>query len=206
MPGRHLLGGHQVPDDGGGVADETQTQREEFHRFVAAHERTVRAALSRLESNRSDIEELSADVFMLAFQRFDEVSALGVAGQRAWLARTSAFLAANHGRRAATRRRLLDRLRALPVQEVAMSAEEEAVAESGDPAVGFALSRLSASQRRVLVLRALGHDGPSIARVLGVTAGTARKQLMTARAAFVAGYLQLRATDETVESRDGRVS
>jgi RNA polymerase sigma factor (sigma-70 family) len=187
------------------VADETKTERDAFRRFVVAHERMVRAALSRLESNGADGEELCADVFVLAFRRFDEVSALGPAGQRAWLLRTATFLAANHGRRAATRRRLLNRLATHPDPDHKMSAEDEVVHDTED-AIGVALSQLSPLQRRVLVLRALGHDGPSIGRVLGVTAGSARKQLMTARAAFVATYTQLSAVMDPTDSREGTAS
>ena len=67
----------------------------------------------------------------------------------------------------------------------------------GEEAVGMALSKLNAAQRQVLVLRALGHDGPSIGRLLGITAGTARKRLMVARAAFMAAYAHLNAADGT---------
>ena len=85
---------------------------------------------------------------------------------------------------------------------------EDAVVSHGEEVVGMALSKLNAAQRQVLVLRALGHDGPSIGRLLGITAGTARKRLMVARAAFMAAYAQLNAadgTEATSESHEGRV-
>lgn len=193
-----------VAEERGDVTDEKLDDRAEFRRFVGAHERMVRAALSRSEGNASDVEELCADVLVLAYERLGELSGLSVVQQRAWLARTAGFMMANHGRRAATRRRTADRLWALPVQDDVLSAEDEVV-PPGEDAVGMALSRLDEAQRQVLVLRALGHDGPSIGRMLGTTAGTARKRLMVARAAFIAAYEQLKAADEPSEPREGSV-
>lgn len=189
------------------MTDEQRDDCDGFRRFVGAHERMVRAALSRAEGNASDVEEMCADVFVLAYERFDELAGLDVVRQRVWLARTAGFLVANHGRRAATRRRTVDRLRALPVVDEVVSAEDVVVSH-GEEAVGKALSKLSAAQRQVLVLRALGHDGPSIGRLLGITAGAARKRLMVARAAFMAAYAQLNAadgTEATSEPHEGRV-
>jgi len=189
------------------VTDEQRDDRDGFRRFVGAHERMVRAALSRSEGNASDVEEMCADVFVLAYERFDELSGLDAVQQRVWLARTAGFLVANHGRRAATRRRTAKRLQALPVLNEVVSAEDVVVSH-GEDAVGMVLSRLDAGQRQVLVLRALGHDGPSIGRLLGITAGTARKRLMVARAAFITAYEQLNSPDHgqgTSESHEGRV-
>lgn len=192
----------------GDVTDEQHDDREEFRRFLGAHERMVRAVLSRSEGNASDVEELCADVFVLAYERFGELSGLSVVQQRAWSARTAGFLMANHGRRAATRRRTAKRLRALPVIDEVESAEDTVVSH-GEGAAGMALASLDARQRQVLVLRALGHDGPSIGRMLDITAGTARKRLMVARAAFTAAYMQLNTAhrnEGTSEAREGRVS
>jgi RNA polymerase sigma factor (sigma-70 family) len=187
------------------VTDEQHDDRDEFRQFVGTHERMVRASLSRSEGNASDVEELCADVFVLAYERFGELSGINVAQQRAWLARAAGFLMANHGRRMATRRRTTDALRALQVQDGMLSAEDEVVPHV-EEAVGLALSRLDAAQRQVLVLRALGHDGPSIGRMLGTTAGTARKRLMVARAAFIVAYEQMKATVETGQPCEGSVS
>lgn len=49
------------------LTDEQHDDRDSFRRFVAAHERMVRAVLSRSEGNASDVEELCADVFVLAY-------------------------------------------------------------------------------------------------------------------------------------------
>jgi len=190
------------------VTDEQHDDRDRFRRFVAAHEWLVRAVLSRSEGNASDVEELCSDVFVLAYERFEELSPLNAAQQRVWLARTARFLMANHGRRATTRRRTAKRLRALPALDEVESAEDTVVSHDAD-LVGRALASLDAGHRQVLVLRALGHDGPSIGRMLGVTAATARKRLMMARAAFAAAYEQLNTVDGTAtisEAREGRVS
>lgn len=189
------------------LTDEQHDDRDSFRRFVAAHERMVRAVLSRSEGNASDVEELCADVFVLAYGSFEELVPLNAAQQRVWLARTARFLTANHGRRAATRRRTSRRLRALPALDAVESAEDTVVSHDAD-AVGRALASLDAGHRQVLVLRALGHDGPSIGRMLGVTAGTARKRLMMARAAFAAAFEQTNSVDGTAsisEAREGSV-
>ena len=101
------------------VADDNDDREQVLRALMNAHGRTVRAVLARSERSRDDVDELWADVFLLAYR-----------------------------------------------------------------AVAATLQRLRPVDRQVLVLDALGHDGPSIGRQLGISAGAARKRLMVARIAF----------------------
>lgn len=165
----------------------------------------VRAAISRLESNPGDVEELCDDVFVVAFGRLSGLAELSFVAQRTWLARTAEFVVANHGRRMATRKRTAARLRAEPVQSSMPSAEDEVI-PPGDELFGLALASLNDAQRQVLQLRALGYDGPSMGRILDSTAAAARKRLMTARAAFIAAHVELKAAAQASEPREGSLS
>ena len=168
------------------VSNEEQLLRQ----LMDVHGRVVRIALARREYNRQDVEELWGDVFELAFERIAEIAGLPESLQRTWLIRTANFLTANHGRRSATRRRTFARLRREPLQ-IQPSAQEEfdTRAEIGESerrseAIRITLSSLHVAHREVLVLHALGYDGPGIADQLGISAVAARKRLMRARVAF----------------------
>lgn len=172
------------------VADDEDDREQTLRALISAHGRTVRSVLARSESSRDDVDELWADVFLLAFRRLDQLSELSDGQQRGWLIRSASYLAANHGRRRTSWRTTLDRLAREPLEE--QSSPEEALQETEQRvedantsrAVSVTLQRLRAADRQVLVLDALGHDGPSIGRQLGISSGAARKRLMVARVAF----------------------
>lgn len=172
------------------VADDNDDREQVLRALMNAHGRTVRAVLARSERSRDDVDELWADVFLLAYRRLAELSELSDGQQRGWLLRTANYLVANHGRRRASWRRMLDRLAREPIQgqplpdETVHQAEERLEGDNTSWAVAATLLRLRPVDRQVLVLDALGHDGPSIGRQLGISAGAARKRLMVARIAF----------------------
>jgi len=155
-----------------------------------SHGGAVRVIVARYEHDQTEAEEVWSDVFQLAYERIQEVGNLTESQQRSWLLRTARFLAANRGRRNATRRRALVRLRQQPLSMVP-SAEDEFVsfvedeeAQRTSDLVGDALLGLRFEHRQILILHALGNNGPSIARQLGITHDAARKRLMIARTEF----------------------
>lgn len=164
--------------------------------LIDAHGRSVRALLSRREFDFRTVDELWADVFALAAQRLDDLADLPSMAQRSWLIRTANHLTANHSRRAATRRRTLEQLARQPLPFVE-SAEAEAEQREADrfsvrqsSAIRAALARLAPNERQVLLLNAIGYDGPRIAAELSITQVAARKRLMRARYAFRAVYVE----------------
>ncbi|HEY6615277.1 MAG TPA: sigma-70 family RNA polymerase sigma factor [Vicinamibacterales bacterium] len=172
------------------MTDDNDDREQNLRALIGAHGQTVRAVLARSERSREDADELWADVFLLAFRRLDELSELSDGQQRGWLIRTASNLAANHGRRRTSWRRMLDRLAREPLEhqplpeDAVQFAEQRVADDDRSRAVQATLHRLRAADRQVLVLDALGHDGPSIGRQLSISSGAARKRLMVARIAF----------------------
>lgn len=187
------------------VADEIHDRERELRALIDAHGRTVRVLLARSERDREAVDELWADVFLLAFRRIDELSLLSDGQQRGWLIRTAGYLAANHRRRRASWRRMLDRLLREPPaptstpEDTALEMEQRTEEDEVSRAVRTTLSQLRVVDRQVLVLDALGHDGPSIGQQLDISAGAARKRLMVARIAFREQFQA--AVDETERAR-----
>ena len=73
----------------------------------------------------------------------------------------------------------------VPSPEDALMATTQRLEQQGEAdTIRITLAGLRARDRQVLVLNALGHDGPSIAGHLGISPGAARKRLMHARIAF----------------------
>ncbi len=187
------------------MADEIHDRERALRSLIDAHGRTVRVVLARSECNREDVDDLWADVFLLAFRQVDELSLLSDGHQRGWLIRTAGYLTANHGRRRASWRRMLDRLLREPPlltstpEEAALEMEQRTKEGQVSIDVRTTLSQLRAVDRQVLVLDALGHDGPSIGQHLHISAGAARKRLMVARIAFREQFQA--AADETERAR-----
>ncbi|MBU3689650.1 MAG: hypothetical protein B7C54_00245 [Acidimicrobiales bacterium mtb01] len=179
------------------MADDNDEREAALRALISVHGRMVRVVLSRSERNRDDVDDLWSDVFLLAFRRLDELIGLSDGRQRGWFIRTSLYLVANHGRRNISWRRMLDRLATEPL-ELQLTAEDE-IEQAGQEdeqravlrEVERALQLLRDVDRRVLILDALGHDGPAIGRELGISAGAARKRLMVARLAFRRQFVAL---------------
>ena len=150
------------------MADEIRDSERALRSLIDAHGRIVRVVLARSERNREDVDELWADVFLLAFRQVDELFLLSDGHQRGWLIRTASYLTANHGRRRASWRRMLDRLLREPVvltstpEEAALEIEQRTKEDHVSLEVRTTLSRLRAVDRQVLVLDALGHDSPRL--------------------------------------------
>jgi RNA polymerase sigma factor (sigma-70 family) len=178
-----VSGGEQLDDDG------------DLRGLARAHGRAVRYVVSRFERDRSDVDDIVADVFRLALEHLAALRTAAPEQQRSWLLRTARYLASNHVRRAITRRRLRERLMREPLTMSPGADEEIATADQNDAVharsrlINDVLAGIRADYRQVLVLDALGYQGPAIGGELGVSANAARKRLMRARLAFRAAYL-----------------
>lgn len=172
------------------VTDDSQDREGLLRGLMDLHGGAVRVIVARFEHDLAEAEEVWSDVFQLTYERLDEVDDLTESQQRSWLLRTARFLVANRGRRNATRRRALDRLRQQPLS-MAPSAEDDFVSfvedEEGQRTsdlVREALLSLRFEHRQILILHAFDNNGPSIARQLGISHEAVRKRLMMARAEF----------------------
>ena len=129
-----------------------------IHRFVLR-----RAA-------RSDVEDLTADVFATAWRRREEIPE---DAELAWLYRTAGFVIANHHRK----------FRALPLHAVPDDGDPETPqwADGADD-VRQVLAALSPRDQRILLLSAWeGLSGDRLAAVLGLSRGGADAALSRAR-------------------------
>jgi len=125
-----------------------------------------------------EAEDVVAKVFLVAWQRLDDVPRADVSEARAWLFTVARHVMANHAR-AASRRAGLD---------VRMAREHRDHEEDCTEVVGTRLdlarawSRLSARDREVLALVAFdGLDGRQAAQVLGCRRSTFAMRLSRAR-------------------------
>jgi RNA polymerase sigma-70 factor (ECF subfamily) len=133
---------------------------------------SIHRYLLLLTGNRSVAEDLTGETFEKAFRtwrRFDPRR--GTA--RAWLCRIARNTALDHFRTEERRRRREERFaRELP------ESEETAI---GSGALEAALAQLSPSEREVVALRVLLElDGPTAARVLGISATACSTRLSRA--------------------------
>ena len=139
----------------------------EFAEAAERHLDDVHAFLVYLTGDRNVAEELTAETFARAcerWRRFDPRRG----SARTWLCQLARSTALDHFR-AEDRRRRREGRYAVGVPE----AQEAGFGEGLSPALEAALSRLSAAEREVLALRiVLELDGESASRVLGIS-GTA---------------------------------
>lgn len=187
------------------VVDVEKFDRPSDHlRFLATvHGRAVLGLVSVHEHDAMTVEELVADVFVLAYDHLDEIGDLSERQVRSWLLRTARFLVANEARRGAARRRRVELLRREPLSFASGADDEffeiEALLEESvrSQRIGAALDLLSDGDRDVLVWDANGEKGPAIAERLGIGHDAARKRLSRARAAFLIAF------DKSSASIDG---
>jgi len=146
--------------------------RPSFASVVEAELDAVHRYLLFLTGNRSVAEDLTGDTFEKAFRswrRFD--SRRGTA--RAWLCQIARSAALDHFRSEERRRRREDRF--------ARSAATVDEGELGQSALEAALVQLSPAEREVVALRVLLElDGPTTARVLGISATACSTRLSRA--------------------------
>ncbi|WP_410587395.1 RNA polymerase sigma factor [Amycolatopsis sp. lyj-23] len=152
----------------------------DVERFTQVHDRYFpdihRYVAGRLGAQAA--EDVAAETFLVAFDRrkaFDPTRG----DLRAWLFGIATNLVSRHRRKEARHYRALSRLEP---REVAEGHESRVVDSVVAARVGKALSRLSAGERDVLLLVALGDLGyAEVAEALGISTGTVGSRLTRAR-------------------------
>ncbi len=137
---------------------------QDFAEAAERHLDDVLAFLIYLTGDRNVAEELTAETFARACERWRRFDARR-GSARTWLCQLARSTALDHFR-AEDRRRRREGRYADDVPE----AEEAVFGEGLSPALEAALSRLSAAEREVVALRiVLELDGESASRVLGIS-------------------------------------
>lgn len=148
-------------------------EEEQFSAFFRAHYNAIVRYVERRVAQPEDAAELVADVFRIAWQRFDPASA----ASRAWLFQVAHNVVLDHYRRSGRQRALITKLS----DEVASQWRVPAPLEPENPILA-ALERLDEPVREVLRLRYWEELGVAeIATVLQLSPGAVRVRLHRAR-------------------------
>ncbi len=161
----------------------------DYEAFIRQHERAILNYLWRMTGDEQTAYDLTQEVFLRAWQRFDALRRYDQ--PRSWLFRVATNLAITHIRR-----------RALPVGsatplDTALDSERDPA--SSDPAWRLAesdqvrrtLLQLSPQRRAALVLREVyGLSAAEVGQTLGITPVAVRMALHRAREQFRALYLR----------------
>jgi len=148
---------------------------QDFAEAAERHLDDVHAFLVYLTGDRSVAEELTAETFARALERWRRFDPRR-GSVRTWLCQLARSTALDHFR-AEDRRRRREGRYAVGVPETV----EAVFGEGLSPALEAALARLSAAEREVLALRVvLELDGESAGRVLGISATACSTRLSRA--------------------------
>ena len=146
----------------------------EFSEAAERHLDDVHAYLVYLTGDRATAEELTAETFARALERWHRFDPRR-AGARTWLCQLARSTALDHFRAEARRRRREDRFAARERRDA------DVFGEGLSPELERALSRLSAAEREVVALRVvLELEGEAVARVLGISATACSTRLSRA--------------------------
>ena len=146
----------------------------EFSEAAERHLDDVHAYLVYLIGDRATAEELTAETFARALERWHRFDPRR-AGARTWLCQLARSTALDHFRAEARRRRREDRFAARERRDA------DVFGEGLSPELERALSRLSAAEREVVALRVvLELEGEAVARVLGISATACSTRLSRA--------------------------
>lgn len=168
-----------------------------FAAFVGAHRIGVeRFASRKLGSDPAAVEDVCADVFVVALRRFDEISGLPDHRARLWLLRVTELRCLNHYRARSRRDRAYMRVATDPLtgpdsfNELGFEFLESTspIAER----VQRALAMLSPAYQEVLRLDMFEDmTGPQIAKLLHTTPLAVRLRLMRAKRAFRQTFVEM---------------
>jgi RNA polymerase sigma-70 factor (ECF subfamily) len=137
----------------------------EFAEAAERHLDDVHAYLVYLTGDRATAEELTAETFARALERWHRFDPRR-AGPRTWLCQLARSTALDHFRAEARRHRREGRYAAA----VPGGDAQQVFGEGLSPELEAALARLSAAEREVVALRVvLELDGEGAARVLGIS-------------------------------------
>ncbi len=145
---------------------------EEFAERFREHQAAVARFMSR-RVDRDDVDDLTADVFAIAWRKRSAVTG---GEELPWLYRIAGFVVANHRRKRISALSVIGRL---GPSDPAPSAESVALA---DTELAHAWSQLSVTERDIIALTAL--DGLAVAEAaatLGITPNAASIRLHRAK-------------------------
>ena len=151
---------------------------EDFAEAAKRHLDDVHAFLVYLTGDRAVAEDLTAETFARALERWHRYDPRR-GGPRTWLCQVARSAALNHFRAEDRRRRREGRYAVAELRESA----EPVFGEGLSPALERALAQLSAAEREVVALRiVLELDGEGAARVLGISTTACSTRLSRALA------------------------
>ena len=142
-----------------------KTSAEDFAEAARRHLDDVHAFLVYLTGDRVVAEDLTAETFARALERWHRYDPRR-GGQRTWLCQLARSAALDHFRSEERRRRREGNYAVADLRE----STEPVFGEGLSPALERALAQLSAAEREVVALRVvLELDGEGAARVLGIS-------------------------------------
>ena len=151
---------------------------EDFAEAAKRHLDDVHAFLVYLTGDRAVAEDLTAETFARALERWHRYDPRR-GGARTWLCQLARSTALDHFRAEDRRRRREGRYAVAELRESA----EPVFGEGLSPALERALAQLSAAEREVVALRiVLELDGEGAARVLGISTTACSTRLSRALA------------------------
>jgi RNA polymerase sigma factor (sigma-70 family) len=151
---------------------------EDFAEAAKRHLDDVHAFLVYLTGDRAVAEDLTAETFVRALERWHRYDPRR-GGARTWLCQVARSAALDHFRAEDRRRRREGRYAVAESRESA----EPVFGEGLSPALERALAQLSAAEREVVALRiVLELDGEGAARVLGISTTACSTRLSRALA------------------------
>jgi RNA polymerase sigma factor (sigma-70 family) len=151
---------------------------EDFAEAARRHLDDVHAFLVYLTGDRAVAEDLTAETFARALERWHRFDPRR-GGARTWLCQLARSAALDHFRAEDRRRRREGRYAVAELRESA----EPVFGEGLSPALERALAQLSAAEREVVALRiVLELDGEGAARVLGISTTACSTRLSRALA------------------------
>lgn len=170
-------------------------REQRFTTLFDAYAPQVHRYLRRRAMNPSDVDDLVADVFMVAWRRLGEIPR---DAELPWLYKTAWLTLANHRRRVVP----------LPVGDAA-DVDRPVDADPADVVIEDALlaeawHRLSTRDREVLRLTAWeGLDGTALAAALGISTGGAAAALSRARARLAEALAEAEMESEQIADVPG---
>lgn len=168
-----------------------------FTEFFHQHVTQLKSFTRERVPNSSDVEDICADAFALAWARIDELADLNDAQAHRWLQRVVEFRIQRTSRDFARQGRAIERI-SREVQKSFTSSESLVIAEierlseaEALQLVSEVLDQLSTDHKEILNWDIYENlKGPAIAKRLGCTPTAARLRLMRARRAFRDVYLR----------------
>lgn len=166
---------------------------DDFALFFGTHRRSIERFVRRAVGEGSEVDDICADVFVVALRRFEEIANLPDSAARSWLFRVAELRGLEHQRSRCRRDRAYGRAAATfvpnerPVDDEYMRFDRRVELSNR---VHVVLALLQPSHREVLriYMDADGQTGRQLAEALGVTHLVVRVRLTRAKRAFRAEY------------------